>query len=403
MDSSSNYNVSITLPASKSLSNRWLVMDYLSANGIKIKNLSAAADTQLLKRLFHQLRIGRRHTFDCRDAGTAARFLTAILAFTPGTYFVTGSERLQQRPMGPLVDALRSIGCQITCMGREGFLPLKIVGTVPRAERVVIDGSLSSQFVSALLQAAVILPQGIAVEVTGAANSEAFVAMTLNILSEANVEWSLKGVPPAYYMRHTLPRCDSVTIERDWSASSYFFSAQALKPSLRTRMIGLYRDSIQGDRAVKDIFSQLGVKTLQSEANIDLSPSKENCKKTFEWNFRNTPDLFPAVAVTCAALGVDAHLKGIENLRIKESDRVNAIAEELEKMNGKVVVTQDEMHVLPSKLCVTQPVNSHNDHRVAMAFAALKVKYPEIEVLNPNVVTKSFPNFWEMLDRMVEK
>lgn len=280
---------------------------------------------------------------------------------------------------------------------------MNIEGTMPIADRVVIDGSLSSQFVSALLQAAVLLPQGIAVEVTGLASSEAFVEMTLSILKEANVDWNLKGVPPAYYLQHTLPRCDSVTIERDWSAASYFYSAQALKPSLRTRMIGLCRDSIQGDKVVKDIFTLLGVETQQSDVNIDLFPGRESRKKSLSWNFRNTPDLFPAVAVTCAALGVDAHLYGITNLRIKESDRVDAIAEELGKMQCKVEVTDDEMHVFPSLLKIKQPVDSHNDHRVAMAFAALKVKYPEVQVLNPDVVTKSFPNFWEMLDRMVEK
>ena len=402
MGLSSTYNVSITLPASKSLSNRWLVMDYLSASGIKIKNLSTAGDTQLLKRLFHQLRIGRRHTFDCKDAGTAARFLTAILAFTPGVYVVTGSERMQQRPMAPLVNALRSIGCHIECTGREGYLPIKIEGTVPRTDRVAIDGTLSSQFVSAVLQAAVLLPQGIAVEVTGTPRSQPFIDMTLRILDEANVKWVLKGVPPAYYMQHTLPRCDSVTIERDWSAASYFYAAQALKPSLRIRMIGLYRNSMQGDRAVKDIFRRLGVETQQSDVNVDLCPSPMQLPKALAWDFSDTPDLFPTVAVACAALGVEARLGGLTNLRAKESDRVEAVAQELERMGGKVQVAEDEMHVLPSQLRPTQPVDSHNDHRVAMAFATLKVRYPHLEVNHPKVVSKSFPNFWEMLERLLQ-
>ncbi len=398
---SSNTNIiQITLPASKSISNRWLVMDYLSANGIKIKNLSSADDTQLLKRLLRQLKMNRRHNFDCHDAGTAARFLTALLAFTPGINTLIGSPRLCQRPMAPLINALRSIGCRITCTHQEGYLPLKIEGTIPSADRIVIDGTLSSQFVSALLQASILLPQGLKVEITGISASEPYIEMTLNVMERANINWELRGNPPAYCLDHTLPRADIVAIEKDWSAASYFYTAAAIKPSLHMRMVGLYKESLQGDSVVKDIYTHFGVVSQQSDITNDVTNNGE-CDTEFSWDFTNTPDLFPSVAITCAVLGIDAHLAGIDNLRIKESDRVKVVTEELSKMGCKIEVTQHEVHLLPSRLTIAKPIDPHDDHRIAMAFAAMKVKYPEIEILNPDVVTKSFPTFWEMLDRAI--
>ncbi len=396
-----NNVIQITLPASKSISNRWLVMDYLSANGIKIKNLSPANDTQLLKRLLRQLKINRRHNFDCHDAGTAARFLTALLAFTPGTNVITGTERLCQRPMAPLIEALRSIGCQITCLDKEGFLPLKINGFVPLADRIVVDGSQSSQFVSALLMASILLPQGLSVEVTGTAASEPYIEMTLDVLEQAHIKCDWKGVPPAYHIEHSLPKCDIVSVEKDWSAASYFYAAVAMNPELHLRMVGLYRESSQGDSVVSEVFEQLGVHTDQSDICADVTGGYDY-EKQFTYDFMSTPDLFPAVAVTCAALGIDAHLTGISGLRVKESDRVKTITEELRKMNCQVEVSDNEVHLLPSTLKVSQPVDSHDDHRIAMAFAILKVKFPDLEVLNPDTVSKSFPNFWEMLQRVLE-
>lgn len=401
MDLNNNSAIPITLPASKSISNRWLMMAYLSANGIKIKNLSSADDTQLLKRLLRQLKANHRHNFDCHDAGTAARFLTALLAFTPGQTTITGTPRLCQRPMAPLINALRSIGCQITCTGQEGYLPLKINGVVPTADRVVVDGTLSSQFVSALLMASILLPQGLAVEVTGIASSEPYIEMTMNVLQEAHINWSLKGVPPAYHLEHMLPRCDMVTIEKDWSAASYFYAAAALVPGLHIRMVGLYRESTQGDSAVRDVFVDLGVQTQQGDICVDLF-GKDSHQEVLTCDFTQTPDLFPAVAVTCAALGMEAHLTGLDNLRVKESDRMMTVADELRKMQCRLEEEGNEIHILPSELHIAQPVDPHGDHRIAMAFAVLQLRYPEVEVLDHDVVSKSFPTFWEMFGRVLD-
>ena len=390
--------IQITLPSSKSISNRWLALDYLSFNGIKIKNLSAADDTQLLKRLLRQMKMGRRHTFDCRDAGTAARFITALLAVTPGTHVVSGSERLCQRPMAPLIDALRSIGCQIKCQEEEGFLPIQIEGVTPSVSRIAIDCSQSSQFASALLLAAISMPLGMAVELTGAPASEPYIKMTLDMLSRAGVQWALKGNPPAYFVEHNIPQCDAVSIEKDWSAASYFYAVAAMRPNCRLHMSGLSYPSLQGDCVAMDIFSKLGVVSANNGLAIEIERTGK-VAESLQYDFTNCPDLVPAVAVACAGLGIEAQLTGIDNLRHKESNRVEAIVVELTKMGCRIEADNDQIHIYPSQLVVNHPVETYNDHRIAMAFATLKALHPQMEILNPEVVSKSFPSFFEMLNR----
>lgn len=398
--------IQITLPSSKSLSNRWLMLDYMSRTGIKIKNISSSNDTQQLGRLLHQLKAGRRHNFDCRDAATVARFLLALLSITPGKHTLTGSPQLCSRPMGQLIDSLRSAGCVIECTGEEGYLPVKITGTVPSAQRIVIDCSLSSQFASALLIASATLPQGGVVELAGAPVSEPYIEMTLKVMEQAKVQWCLKGVPPAYFVEHSIPQCDVVSIEKDWSAASYFFEAAALLPEVPIRLPGLTRESLQGDKAVRDIFTQMGLSVSQGEQSVELKREKSLAGK-LEWDFTNTPDLVPAVAVACAALGMEAHLSGVAALRYKESDRLATIAEELKKLGCNVVI-EDNMLSIPSGEPFTSKMlkkvavlDSHGDHRIAMAFGVLKVICPELTIENPDVVSKSFPDFWKMLDRLI--
>lgn len=381
------------------------MLDYMSRTGIKIKNISSSNDTQQLGRLLHQLKAGRRHNFDCRDAATVARFLLALLSITPGKHTLTGTPQLCSRPMGQLIDSLRSAGCIIECTGEEGYLPVKITGTVPTAQRIVIDCSLSSQFASALLIASATLPQGGVVELAGAPVSEPYIEMTLKVMEQAKVQWCLKGVPPAYFVEHSIPQCDVVSIEKDWSAASYFFEAAALLPDVPIRLPGLTRDSLQGDKEVRDIFSQMGLTVSQGEQSVELKREK-NLTDKLEWDFTNTPDLVPAVAVACAALGIEAHLSGVAALRYKESDRLASIAEELKKL-GREVVIEDNILTIPSgepftskMLKKVSVLDSHGDHRIAMSFGVLKLICPELTIQNPDVVSKSFPDFWKMLDRL---
>lgn len=397
--------IQITLPSSKSLSNRWLMLDYMSRTGIKIKNISTSNDTQQLSRLLHQLKASRRHNFDCRDAATVARFMLALLAITPGTHTLTGSEQLCRRPMGQLIDALRAAGCSITCTGEEGFLPVKIEGAIPAAQRIVIDCNISSQFASALLLASATMPQGGMVELVGAPVSEPYIEMTLKVMEQANVQWCLKGNPPTYHVEHSIPQCDVVSIEKDWTSASYFFEAAALMSNVSVRLPGLCRESLQGDQVLRTIYSKLGLAVNQGDQSVELKRGK-NAVTCLEWDFTGTPDLVPAVAVTCAALGISASLTGVETLRYKESNRLESISEELKKL-GREVTVADGVMTIPAgepfskeSLSGKAAVDSHGDHRIAMAFGALRVVNPDLQVTEPDVVAKSFPDFWKMLDRL---
>ena len=398
--------IQVTLPSSKSLSNRWLMLDYMSRTGIKIKNISTSNDTQQLGRLLHQLKASRRHNFDCRDAATVARFMLALLSITPGTHILTGSEQLCRRPMGQLIDALRNAGCSITCTNEEGFLPLKIEGAIPTAQRIVIDCSISSQFASALLLSAATMPQGGVVELVGTRASEPYIEMTLQVMEQAKVQWVLKGNPPAYNIEHSIPQCDVVSIEKDWSSASYFFEAAALLPDVPIRLPGLQRESLQGDRAVRDIFTKIGLTVNQGEQSIELKREK-GFVDSLEWDFVDTPDLVPTVAVTCAALGISAKLTGVANLRYKESNRLESIAEGLKKL-GREVTVEDDVMLIPAgepftkeSLAKADEIDSFDDHRIAMAFGVLRVINPDLKIENPDVVSKSFPDFWKMLDRLI--
>ncbi len=398
--------IQITLPSSKSLSNRWLMLDYMSRTGIKIKNLSSSNDTQQLSRLLHQLKGGRRHNFDCRDAATVARFMLALLSITPGSHTLTGSDQLCRRPMKQLIDSLRASGCSIVCTKEEGFLPVKIEGVVPTAQRIIIDCSISSQFASALLIASASLPQGGVVELTGAPASEPYIDMTLNVMAQAKVNWCLKGVPPAYYVEHSIPQCDVVSIEKDWSSASYFFEAVSLLPGVAVRLPGLSRESLQGDRVVRDIYDQLGLTVNQGEQSLELKREGEMASK-YEGDFRNCPDLVPAVAVTCAALGIEARLTGVAALRFKESDRLESLRSELAKL-GRTVTVEEDVLLIPAgapftkeSLAVAPEIDCHDDHRIAMAFGALKVLNPDLKFNTPDVVSKSFPDFWKMMERLI--
>ena len=398
--------IQVTLPSSKSLSNRWLMLDYMSRTGIKIKNISTSNDTQQLGRLLHQLKASRRHNFDCRDAATVARFMLALLSITPGTHILTGSEQLCRRPMGQLINALRNAGCSITCTNEEGFLPLKIEGAIPTAQRIVIDCSISSQFASALLLSAATMPQGGVVELVGTRASEPYIEMTLQVMEQAKVQWVLKGNPPAYNIEHSIPQCDVVSIEKDWSSASYFFEAAALLPDVPIRLPGLQRESLQGDRAVRDIFTKIGLTVNQGEQSIELKREK-GFVDSLEWDFVDTPDLVPTVAVTCAALGIGAKLTGVANLRYKESNRLESIAEGLKKL-GREVTVEDDVMLIPAgepftkeSLAKADEIDSFDDHRIAMAFGVLRVINPDLKIKNPDVVSKSFPDFWKMLDRLI--
>ena len=399
----------IELPASKSLSNRWLVLNYLTGASFVLRNLSTADDTLLLQALLNQLRHGTSNHFHCRNAGSVARFLMAVLAVTPGEWMLSGDDRLKHRPFSPLINALRNMGCHIDCTEQEGCLPVRITGYMPQHKMTELDPSASSQFVSAMLLIGPMLPQGLTLTLTDRAASRPYIDMTCTVLNQAGIETSVSPNRRVYRV-NTLPqsmpnRNLAIAIERDWSSASYIYAAAALVPGLRLRMPGLsLSNSCQGDRVAAQIFEHLGVNTREVR-----SPYRKQVRSitvcgtgkpesTMEYNFLDCPDLLPAVVVTCAALGVRARLKGIKNLRLKESDRIKALKQELEKMGGVLTQTATEIRLTPATLHPTAPVSTHGDHRIAMAFGVLTLLYPDLVIEDPEQVSKSFPDFWTQLN-----
>lgn len=397
----------ILLPASKSISNRWLLLNHVAGSPFILRKLSEADDTQLLQTLLSQLRSGHSNHYYCHNAGTVARFMMALLAFTPGLHTLSGDDRLLQRPMAPLINCLRGLGCNIVCSGQEGFLPVCITGCTPTHKMAEIDPVSSSQFVSAMMLVAPLLPNGITLTLTGRASSRPYIELTRDILRQAGFVSTVSANQRVYRVEPMaaakIQQRKVIEIERDWSAASYIYAAAALLPGLRIRMQGLSLASKQGDKAVAEIFQHFGVKTLEVKSPYHTHTHSITIQgtgmhdDTFEYNFLDYPDLVPAVVTTCAALGIHARLKGAKNLRFKESDRLSALQAELKKMGGRITFSNRVAVITPSLLHASQPVNSHNDHRIAMAFGILSLRYPDLTIDDPTVVSKSFPQFWEQL------
>jgi 3-phosphoshikimate 1-carboxyvinyltransferase len=338
-----------------------------------------------------------------------ARFLLALLAVTPGQWSLSGDERLKQRPFGPLINSLRSMGCNIRCTEQEGCLPVNIEGYLPQRKMVDIDPSASSQFVSAMLLVGPLLPQGLTLTLTDRAASRPYIDMTLAVLNQAGIETSVSANRRVYRVAPLpsggLKKNLAVSIERDWSSAAFVYAAAALVPGIRLRMPGLsLTNSCQGDKVVAQIFERLGVNTREVR-----SPYRSNVRSVtvegtgqhenlLEYNFTDCPDLLPPVLVTCATLGIRARMRGIKNLRLKESDRIDALQKELKAFGADVTLTATELRLPSSRLHGATTVCSHSDHRIAMAFGILTLLFPDLVVQDPEQVTKSFPDFWQQLD-----
>ena len=401
-------DIRINLPASKSMSNRWLMINHLSGSHFRINKLSTSGDTRLLRRLLTQLEDGSSNLFYCDNAGSVARFLMPLLAITPGHFVLTGDARLQQRPMAPIIDALRQMGLRVECAENEGFLPVHIQGGIPSKRTVQVDPLLSSQFVSALLLVAPHLPEGISLTMTQRPTSRPYIEMTCDALRQAGVEVRRSSNGRTYYVQPVLgkPSSSTITIERDWSAASYFYTMALLRPKLRIRLLGLQLDSCQGDNAAATFFRQLGVVSTEVRSpyraagrSVTIQGGGERAKMV-QFNCLDCPDLVPTFAVAAALAGQRTILKGVSNIALKESDRMVAITTELRRMGGKVNAAGDEMHILPATLKPIEPVRTYGDHRIAMAFAPLRLLFPDLQIENPEVVDKSFPEFWEEFEKV---
>ncbi len=385
----------IHLPASKSISNRLLMLEFLSGIDFELENLSDADDTRLLKSLLFQLRENKENTFYCKNAGTTLRFLLSALSITPGNWILTGDENMQKRPIKDLADSLKQLGADIQYLSNEGFPPLSINGKKLEGKNIRIHANLSSQFVSSLMLIAPFLKNGLQITLDGIISSIPYIEMTKAILSSCstNVEWK-DNIISIHPSKITKP--DSPKIENDWSAASYFYAATALAKDYSFFLEGLNPDSLQGDgQALPGLFEKFGVYSEFFPDGVRISKKENVSLNYFEYDFSHIPDLAQTFAVCCAGLGINATLKGLASLRIKETDRLNALHKELQKMNVQTFINGDSLEIKASGLTIHHAVETYDDHRMAMAFAPLACRFPQIEILNPSVVNKSFPQFWE--------
>lgn len=390
----------LTLAGSKSISNRALIIRALCPSSFEIGRLANAKDTRLLDELLQS----DHEILDAGAAGTTFRFLTAYLAMKEGTQVLTGSARMKERPIGVLVEALRQLGADIAYLEREGFPPLRIGSPKQQpGQRVLrISAGTSSQYISALLMIAPTLPEGLELVLEGRIVSRPYIEMTLALMGYFGVTHSWEGSTIRIAPQSYVPR--SFTVEADWSAASYYYAMAALSESAELTLHGVYKDSLQGDSILPDMYELLGVYTQFLESGIRLTKAGHGKAREFEWDFLRCPDLAQTLAVTCAALGIPGHFSGVETLRIKETDRIGALRDELAKVGVAVHPVsesgKEEFHVAGLAHWDLPPVfDTYEDHRMAMAFAPLALIHP-ICIADPGVVDKSYPDFWEDLKKL---
>lgn len=380
---------SILLEGSKSESNRLLILQGLYP-ALRVCNIASADDTKLLQRALSST----DHEIDVQHAGTAMRFLTAYFAIQEGrSVMLKGSPRMHQRPIGVLVDALRELGADIAYLEKEGFPPLLIKGKALSGGRVHLRADVSSQFLSALLLIGGKLPQGLEIIFTTACTSLPYLQMTASLLGELGIPCSLS--PERAKVTHTptiMPH--TLAVEPDWSSASYLYSMVALSSiGSQLHLQGLLPQSKQGDARVATIFESFGVKTTFVQNGCLLQRTQKQCD-FFSYDCTPTPDLAPTLAVTCTARGIPCHLYGLHTLKIKETDRIWALQKELSELGAEVEAGTDYLKITPRRLKNGRSVSTYDDHRMALAFAPLSLIL-DMEITDSEVVTKSYPLFWE--------
>ena len=396
-------NHTVKLPASKSISNRALIIHALSGGSMLPDNLSDCDDTEVIVNALDN----NPYEIDIKAAGTAMRFMTAYLSVKQGEeHILTGTERMKHRPIGTLVEALRRLGADIDYVGEEGYPPLKIRGRLLEGGALEVPGNISSQYISALLMIGPVLRNGLQLRLTGDIISRPYIDLTLWTMSEfgAQAEWTdfehIQVSPKPYTERPYL-------IENDWSAASYWYEMMALTddPEASISLRGLMDGSKQGDSSVRYIFSLLGIKTL-FESKDEGTPTMVHLRRTphhvprLDFDFINAPDLAQTFVVTCALMGIPFHFRGLATLKIKETDRILALKQEMHKLGYIIRDSNDSELIWDGERCESHAeggIDTYEDHRMALAFAPAALKTGSIRINQPQVVTKSYPHYWDDL------
>lgn len=389
----------IELPASKSLSARALICAAL-AGGCRLENLSDCDDTQVLRAALQK----QADEIDIHAAGTAMRFATAYFAATPGRHVITGTERMRQRPIRALVDALRTLGAEIGYVENEGYPPLRIEGRELRGGRTELPADISSQYISALLMIGPTLREGLRLRLTGEVASRPYIDMTLGLMRHFGAKADWNGGNEIAVKAQAYARGIRFAVEADWSAASYWYEMVALSSDAEAciRLSGLQRESLQGDCAVTRLFGPLGVETtFDDEGAVLRKCCHRDGDTTMEADFTDCPDLAQTLVVTCAMLGRPFRFTGLQSLRIKETDRIAALQAELAKTgvtvdaDGRSMTWDGWRTERPTGLPAS--ISTYDDHRMAMAFAPCALCTGGIRIRRPEVVSKSYPAFWNDL------
>jgi len=389
-------NASVNLPSSKSISNRALIINALSYSPYPLLNLSDSDDTRVLEAALNS----NNNKFDIGHAGTAMRFLTAYLAKIVGEWEVTGSERMQQRPISILVDALKSLCAQIEYTKNEGFPPLKIFGSHLTGKTIELDGSVSSQYISALLLIAPTIENGLTIKLKGEITSRSYIELTLKLMAKFGIEYHWEGneitVPEQNYFARDF------TVESDWSGASYWYEILSLCDSGEILLKNLQLESLQGDANIAGWFTQFGVISTQKTDGVLLTKNEDVSPEKLVHNFIENPDVAQTLACLCVAKKIPFHFSGLKTLKIKETDRISALQNELAKFGA---VLTEPVHgelfwdgkINMAILSEIPLIETYHDHRMALAFAPMALAGFPVKINDPMVITKSYPGFWDDL------
>ena len=383
-------NNTIDLPASKSISNRVLIIQNLCKDSFVISNLSDAEDTKILNKNLNS----SKTKLNVKDAGTAMRFLTALLATKNKEFIISGNKEMNKRPIGPLVKALNSLGANICYLKKKNVSPIIIRKSSLKGGVINIDSNISSQFISAILLIAPILKNGLIINLNGKIVSKSYIEMTLKIMSYFGIRWSWKKNQIVINEQEYVAK--DISIENDWSSATFWMQIVALSKSAKINLKGLNKHSWQGDIKALDFFSNVGVEhKFKKNCLLIQKTNKISSKKIF--NLIDNPDVAQPLICTYAALNKKATFKGLETLKYKETNRIIALKNELKKIGAEIKIENNTIELLNSSLINNIKISTYNDHRMAMCFSPLALKLDEIIIIDALVVKKSYPEFWKDL------
>lgn len=393
--SQANLQGQIAVTGSKSETNRLLLLQALFPN-ISLANTSNSDDSEVMQKAL----VGNEEIVDIHHAGTAMRFLTAYFAVNEGREVVmTGSSRMQERPIKILVDALAQLGVEISYLKDEGYPPIRIKGKKITASKVTLAANVSSQYISALLLVAPKLENGLELTLEGEITSIPYIKMTLALLNDLEIQTSFEGNVIKVYPKSEV-NAKEMVVESDWSSASYFFSLVALADTASITLSSYKENSLQGDSALISLYEKMGVQTTFQDNKMTLTKQSNFKFETVNFELNNTPDIAQTIVVTCLGLGIGCHLTGLHTLKIKETDRLEALRIELTKLGAAISVTNDSLTLIATnEINPNVKIATYNDHRMAMAFAPLALKVPII-IEDAGVVSKSYPDFWKDLTNL---